>query len=228
MATRPRAAISWSGGKDSHHALQRALDAYDVDVMVTMVDETGARSRSHGIRPSVLDAQAERLGLERIAAPCAWETYDRAFVGVLRRLRRDGVTHVIFGDILLEAHRAWAEGICARARMTAVEPLWGTPTRDAARAFVESGATAIIIATRAQLLDPSWLGRVLTVDLLDELEGMGIDPCGELGEYHSLVVDSPLFTRPLDVGHHGHVLRSGCYALDVEVSRLEGFRAPRV
>ncbi len=65
------------------------------------------------------------------------------------------------------------------------------------------------------------------MDLLDELEGMGIDPCGELGEYHSLVVDSPLFTRPLDVGHHGHVLRSGCYALDVEVSRLEGFRAPR-
>ena len=89
--------------------LQRALDAYDVDVMVTMVDETGARSRSHGIRPSVLDAQAERLRLERIAAPCAWETYDRAFVSVLRRLRRDGDPLADFSARALDRlqHYAW-------------------------------------------------------------------------------------------------------------------------
>ena len=64
--SRPRAAISWSGGKDSCAALVRARASYDVVAMVTMFDESGLRSRSHGLRPEVLTAQADRLGLRRV------------------------------------------------------------------------------------------------------------------------------------------------------------------
>ena len=219
--SRPRAAISWSGGKDSCAALQRSVETFDVVSMITMVDETGERSRSHGLRPSLLAAQAERLGVTRVAARCSWNTYDAAFSAALRDIRRDGVTHVIFGDIMFDEHRAWAERVCERAGLVAVEPLWGMPTRETAHAFVASGATAIIVTTRAHLLDASWLGRPLTAGVLDDLERMGVDPCGERGEYHTLVVDSPLFNRPLRVVPRGHVLRSGCYALDLDLAESE-------
>ena len=112
VTTRPRAAISWSGGKDSCAALQRARDAFDVVAMVTMFDEDAARSRSHGLRPEVLAAQAERLGLRQVIGRCTWATYDACFSQALAKLAADGITHVIFGDILFDEHRRWAERMC--------------------------------------------------------------------------------------------------------------------
>ena len=109
----PRAAISWSGGKDSCAALMRARDAFDVVTMVTMFDEDALRSRSHGLRPEVLAAQADRLGLDRVIGRCNWQSYDRAFSDALATLASDGITHVVFGDILFEEHRRWAERMCA-------------------------------------------------------------------------------------------------------------------
>src|SRR5262245_28015730 len=102
MPSKPLAAISWSGGKDSCAALHRTHADYDVVAMITMCDEAAARSRSHGLRPAVLEAQAERLGLRRSVGSCTWETYDETFRATLAGLARDGVSHVIFGDIMFD------------------------------------------------------------------------------------------------------------------------------
>ena len=131
-AGKPRAAISWSGGKDSCAALHRAHADFDVVSMVTMFDEEAARSRSHGLRPEVLAAQADRLGLraDRRALHAGRPTTPRS-IGALDDAAADGVTHVIFGDILFDEHRQWAERMCAAHGLTAVEPLWGASTDDA-------------------------------------------------------------------------------------------------
>src|SRR6187397_228812 len=119
-SSRPRALVSWSGGKDSCLALMRAASTYDVRAMITMFDEGGTRSRSHGLRPEIVAAQAERLGLRSIAAFCSWATYEEAFVGGLAGLADEGFTHIIFGDIFEDAHRAWTERVAARAGLAAV------------------------------------------------------------------------------------------------------------
>ena len=133
---KPRAAISWSGGKDSCAALQRTRDAFDVVAMITMFDEEGVRSRSHGLRPEVLSAQAERLGLGQVVGRCTWQTYNAAFAAALRKLAADGITHVIFGDILFNEHRRWAEHMSHAAGLIAVEPLWGSSTTTLFREWV--------------------------------------------------------------------------------------------
>jgi diphthine-ammonia ligase len=218
----PRAAISWSGGKDSCAALARAGRALDVVAMVTMFDEEEARSRSHGLRPEVLEAQADRLGLRRVTGHCSWQTYDAAFSGALETLAADGVTHVIFGDILFDAHREWAERQCAAHGMTAVEPLWGLSTDDLFEEWVASGAEALIVTARAALLDQTWLGRRLARDLLPDFVRLGVDPCGERGEYHTVVTNTALFNRPLHLRRNGHVQHTGCWALDLTVDHAEG------
>jgi uncharacterized protein (TIGR00290 family) len=212
---RPRAAISWSGGKDSCAALQRTRGSLDVVAMITMVDETAARSRSHGLRPEVLDAQAEALGLTRVTGRCTWASYDDAFSQALARTASGGITHVVFGDILFDEHRRWAEGICARHGLTAVEPLWGSSTDTLFREWVASGAEARIVTARASLLNASWLGRVLTADMAGDFTRLGVDPCGERGEYHTVVTDSPAFRRPVRVREAGRVRQSDCWALDL-------------
>jgi len=219
---RPRAAISWSGGKDSCAALARAGSALDVVAMVTMFDEDAMRSRSHGLRAEVLAAQADRLGLRRVTGRCSWQTYDAAFSQALESLATDGITHVIFGDILFVEHRQWAERQCEAHGLTAVEPLWGASTSELFEEWVASGADAMIVTARAEFLDCSWLGRRLGRDLLPDLVRLGVDPCGERGEYHTVVTNTPLFNRPLHLRTHGHVQHSGCWALDLTVDDAAG------
>lgn len=218
MASRPRAAISWSGGKDCCSALLRVADRYEVAAALTMFDEDGARSRSHGLRPELVAAQVGLLGLEHVRRHTSWASYNDAFESGLAEIAAKGITHVIFGDIMFEGHREWTEQRCAAAGLTAVQPIWGEPTDRIAREFLASGSEALIVTARAQFLDHTWLGRTLTVPMLDEFMALGVDPCGELGEYHTLVVNCPLFTRSLGVAARGHVLRAGCWALDLELA----------
>ena len=216
--TKPLAAISWSGGKDSCAALAKALPSYNVVAMVTMFDETASRSRSHGLRPEVLAAQANRLGFESVTGCCSWQTYDECFSGALGSLRTRGITHVIFGDILFEEHRRWSEAMCGRHGLTAVEPLFGSSTTMLFEEWVSSGAEAVIVTAREQFFDESWLGRQLHMNLLPEFERLGVDPCGERGEYHTVVTNTPLFSEPLSLQFQGRVQRAGCWALDLTVS----------
>ncbi len=109
MTAKPRAAISWSGGKDSLAALAAVRDRLDVVAALTMFDEGGERSRSHGLRPELIEAQADRLGLRPVSARCAWDTYDAAFRDALVPLAAEGITHVVFGDLVFSEHREWAQ-----------------------------------------------------------------------------------------------------------------------
>ena len=215
---KPRAAISWSGGKDSYLALHRSHSSYDVVAMITMFDEDGARSRSHGLRPALVEAQALCLGLTLCPGLASWATYEDGYRRALTDARVLGITHVIFGDIMYESNRVFPERVCAAEGLMAVEPLWGESTTALYREFVATGADARIVTIRDNVLDPSWLGRKLTLNLLDDIMAAGVDPCGEHGEYHTVVVDAPLFSSPINVVTLESVCRDGCWAVDLALA----------
>ena len=212
---KPRAAVSWSGGKDSYLALHRSRSSYEVVAMITMFSEDGARSRSHGLRPEIVDAQALRLGLTLCPGLGSWATYEAGYRRALADARALGITHVIFGDIMYESNRVFPERVCEAEGLVPVEPLWGEPTDALYRELVGTGADARIVTVRDGVLDPSWLGRRLTLNLLPDLVAAGADPCGEHGEYHTVVVDAPGFASPLELASLDYVARDGCWALDL-------------
>jgi uncharacterized protein (TIGR00290 family) len=193
----------------------------DVRVLVTMFDETGDRSRSHGLRPSVLAAQATRMHLPMVSGAASWPDYEPVFVGLLTQVRSFGCTHVIFGDIFEDAHRAWTERVCAAAGLTALQPLWGESTAALAREFLDRGGRANITTLRQSALDESWLGKALTPDALAAFEQVGIDPAGERGEYHTVVTDCPLFSAPLLLTAGTRVERGGCWSLDFALASVD-------
>jgi diphthine-ammonia ligase len=218
VSGKPRAAISWSGGKDSCAALHRTHADYDVICMMTMFDEPAERSRSHGLRPEVVAAQADRLGLRRLNGACTWETYNATFAATLAQAKAEmDITHVIFGDILFDEHRRWAEAMCAVPGLVAVEPLFGLSTLTLFEEWTASGADALIVTVRAEFLDATWLGRPLRREMLDTFQRLGVDPCGERGEYHTVVTNSPLFSAPIRLNTGESVQRSGCWALDLTI-----------
>lgn len=215
--SRPRALIAWSGGKDCCLALLRAESEYDVVGLVTMFNDDGSRSRSHGLRPAVVDAHARRLGLPAFCGRASWANYTAEFIRVLGETRALDATHVVFGDIMFDTHRRWNEAVCAAHGLQAVMPMWGESTAALARDFVARGGQAAIVTVRAPL-DASWLGVTLTGDRLTQIEALGADACGENGEYHTLVFDCPRFASPLAIEFGVTVPQADCFAVDVRLA----------
>jgi len=200
---------SWSGGKDSCLALYRTLQAGGQPLaLFNMFDENGERSRSHGVRPEVMRAQAAALGLPLFTANASWQNYEEVFVESLKRFRADGAELAVFGDIDLDAHREWEEKVCARAGLEACLPLWQEPRADLVNEFVAAGFKAVIVVVNEQLMpSDGYLGATLDAALIEKMVADGIDPCGEAGEFHTLVVDGPLFGQPLplvEIARHRH------------------------
>ncbi|AXE33227.1 diphthine--ammonia ligase [Chromobacterium phragmitis] len=207
---------SWSGGKDSCLALWRAAQAgAKPQALLTMLDEAGDRSRSHGVRPEVLALQAQALGLPQRLGKASWNDYREVFIEQLRAAAADGIQAAVFGDIDLDAHREWEEGVCAEAGLAAVLPLWGERRADLAREFVDAGFVARIVMVNTALVDEKWLGRTFNRQLIKDMLAEGVDPCGEAGEFHTLVMDGPLFDKPLAL-RDGEAAKLGEYrALDL-------------
>ena len=218
VGLRPKAAVSWSGGKDSYLALHRTLPTFDVQALVTMFTEDGTRSRSHGLRPEVIARQAQLLNLRLVTGRGSWTTYEEEFKRVLRELAGDCFSHVIFGDIFLDEHKVWVERVCRESGLDAVEPLWGEPTSSLFREFLATGAEAQIVASRAALFDQTWLGERLHEEMLSTFESLGVDACGERGEYHTIVFGFPQMRSRLKLRETGRLMHDGYWMLDLELA----------
>jgi len=185
--------------------------------LLNMLTETGSRSRSHGLHLSVLQAQAEALGIPLVTRSASWDRYEGEFLDALRNLAAQGVRAVVFGDIAGAPNRRWVESVCARCGIRPVLPLWGSHRTALLEEFVERGFRATVIVVRKDTLDPAVLGRALDRNLIAELIASGNDPSGEGGEYHTVVRAGPGFAHPLPLHPGNRVLRDGCWFLDVSV-----------
>ena len=215
--SKPKAAVSWSGGKDCCLAMDRCRDRFEIVALLTVMIEDGSRSRSHGFPPDVLDEQANLLGLPRLGVSTSWQNYEESFDQLLRAAGEHGVSQVIFGDVFPDSHRQWAERVCKRRSIEAVEPLWAEETRLLVDEFIGKGGIASIAVARESQLDCRWLGRQITPAVVAELEELGIDPCGERGEFHTLVTWFPGFRERLQVQSKGVLSYGGCSFLDLHV-----------
>ena len=191
---------SWSGGKDSCFALMQAITlGYTPKVLLNVLNEEGKISRSHGIPSSILQKQAEAVGLPVHLISSSWQEYEMHFTNALSLLKDEyQLTHAVFGDIDLQAHRDWEEKVCATAGLTAVLPLWKQDRKALVMQMLDAGIETIIVSCN-EVMGERFIGRLITSSLVDELELLGVDACGENGEYHTLVLDCPLFSSSIDV-----------------------------
>jgi uncharacterized protein (TIGR00290 family) len=217
---RPKAWLSWSSGKDSAWALHTARKQEDVEIvaLLTTVNSTHARVAMHAVRESLLEAQADAVGLPlvkvTIPSPCPNEVYERAMAEAMMRARAESVTHVVFGDLFLEDIRRYREEKLASCGITPLFPLWALDTACLAREMIDAGLRAYLTCVDPRQLDPSFAGRTFDARLLAELP-TGVDPCGEKGEFHTCVVAGPMFREPIPASVGEVVERDGFFFADV-------------
>lgn len=201
---------SWSGGKDSALALHTAIQQGGKPrCLLTMLEETGARSRSHGLPRTIIEEQAKRLGLPVIFRSATWNEYEHEFISALQEIKEMDIHIGVFGDIDVESNREWVCRTCAAADMEPYHPLWQRPRRELLEEFMRLGFEAKVVVVNERLLEPSFLGRSIEPSTIVDMEAAGIDPSGEMGEYHTMVIDGPIFSSAVLFREEGRVVHDG-------------------
>ena len=212
--------MSYSCGKDSTLALHKMVQAGHTPVcLLVMVKRDEARSYFHGADPDMLREYEAALGLPMVLCPSDGADYPAALEAGLRKAKAMGAEGAAFGDIDLEANRAWEEARCGHTGLTPFFPLWQRGRRDNVGELLRLGYRCLIKSVNNTLLPETLLGRYLDPETVRIMERAGVDVCGENGEYHTLAVDGPVFQAPLAFAT-GPVLRFGDYSvIAVETAR---------
>jgi uncharacterized protein (TIGR00290 family) len=172
----------------------------------------------HAVRDELLELQAKELGLPllRVKIPhgCSNELYESRMMKAVDSAIASKISHLAFGDLFLEDVRRYREKMLQPTPIRPLFPIWGRNTIDLAREMIAIGQKAIITCIDPKKLPASFAGRVFDTTFLSDLP-KGIDPCGENGEFHSFVYDSPLYKKPIHVRVGEIVEREGFVFADL-------------
>jgi len=208
-----KAVFNWSGGKDSALALYKAKPLYNIQYLLTTVNNAYKRVSMHGVRESLLDRQAESLGIELLKAGmpenAVMEEYEKIMNTHITKIKSEGIGVSIFGDIFLEDIREYRERKLRQQNIKAVFPLWKKDTRDVALEFISLGFKAIVVCVDGSKLSKDFAGRDIDGQFLADLP-KDVCPCGENGEYHSFVYDGPIFANRIAFKTSGVTERELC------------------
>jgi uncharacterized protein (TIGR00290 family) len=208
-------AASWSGGKDGCLACYKAiLRGYEVSHLLNFVLNEPCRPGVHEVSSELTRLQSQAIGIPLLQVKTTWVRYEDSFKKMVARLIPLGLRGVVFGDIYLTEHKAWAERVCSGMGLEAVEPLWGEVPERVLLEFMRLGFEAIIIGAKSNLFGKEWVGRRVDDEFYRYLKDKGIDFCGENGEYHTAVIDGPLFRKGVRVTGGRTVLRNGLWILE--------------
>lgn len=196
---------SWSSGKDAALALHYLLQpdsGYRVKELLTTVSSQYNRIVMHGTPASILDKQAAAIGLPihkiELQPSATDEMYKNTMHAAMKAYKAQGINHISFGDLFLEDLKAYRENQLAAVEMKAIFPLWKTNTTTVVQQLDHLGFEAIIVCIDAQKLDKCFLGRKVDSNFLNDLP-KDVDPAGENGEFHTLVINAPYFKHKIEV-----------------------------
>lgn len=209
-----------SGGKDSIMALYEATTnpryrQYTVSSLLTTLTEGYDRISGHGVRCSILEAQAACLGMDvhktYIPKGASMSEYEAVIEAALFKQKSQGTTTAATGDIFIEKRRM---ATFKKTGLKGCFPLMQKNSYEHVCKFIDLGFKAYVVCVDSAALDQSYVGRALDRSFLNDLPS-GVDPCGEHGEFHTFVFDGPIFKNQVKCKLGEVVFRESFYFRDV-------------
>jgi uncharacterized protein (TIGR00290 family) len=199
---------SWSGGKDSCLAYYKAVkQGFRVESFLNFISKEYKRCCFHGTEAGLISLQAELIGVPLFQKEVTQDMaqYEKEFKEAVLAFR--DIKGMVFGDIYLDEHKEWVDRVCDDLGITAIEPLWNVSVMDILEEFIDLGFKAVVVSCQADKFGKDFVGRYIDKDMVSELESKNICPCGENGEFHTLVIDGPIFKRGIEILESESVLK---------------------
>lgn len=209
--------MSFSGGKDSILALYRMINqGYKPVALLTTAKKDDDKSWTHGLSQELLRKVSDSLDIPLLIVQCDVFEYEEKFEENLIIAKNMGASICAFGDIDIEEHKEWDLKRCNNAGLEGVFPLWQEDREKLVYEFIDSKFTTIIKTVNLKYMSEDFLGKKLTKDVINEIKRTGSDVCGENGEYHTFVIDGPIFKRKIDFDIKGKISLDGYGHLEIK------------
>ena len=212
--------LSWSSGKDSAWALHLLQQNPGIDLLglFAVMNQKYKRVSMHATRFEMLERQADAVGLPlqtiNLPDPCTNEQCDAIMRQFVIESAAEGIECMAFGDLFLEDVRKYRENQLKGTGIDPVFPLWAIPTREVAEQMLSTGLDAYVGSVDLKRLPSRFAGRKWSRELIAEFP-KDCDPCGENGEFHTVVVGGPMFRRPIPISVGEIVERNGFAYADI-------------
>lgn len=198
-----RVAALFSGGKDSTYAAYVALQrAWEVTHLVTLRPSDPESMMFHVPNLHLTPLQAEAMGIPLVTGN-AEPGEDGELAALKRALAPLSVDGVVVGAVASDYQHSRVNRVAHELGLRVFAPLWRLDPESLLRGYLEAGMRMLVVGAFAEGLGPDWLGRELDAAAMEDLLRLHrqrrVSPIGEGGEYESLVLDAPWFSRRLDI-----------------------------
>ncbi len=191
-----KAAVLWTGGKDSALAFQVSLNLYDIRRLVCFVPADNRQFYAHPT--PFMELQAQKIGTPIEFMPIS-EPYQLSYRQQIQVLRDNGIEVLITGDIsTVNGMPPWIDSVSENL-VGVYKPLWEFNRHAILDTLISNKFKVICSLAYKKYFETTIAGRYLDVELISELKQLPIDACGEQGEYHTWVLDAPFFKEALQL-----------------------------
>ena len=213
--------LSWSGGKDSCLLLNKAIERdFRVVSLFNLVDDEAGISISPPYNKELTVLQSEALGIKLRHVNVSGNPR-KAFRIFLKSLKEDGIDVIGMSYTDTGGQRDFVQRIASKEGLSVFEPLCSTAQRELLEESLNTGTKAVIVSTDYKRMNEVWLGRMIDRRFLSYLTGQkSIDCCGEKGEFHTFVVDSPLFRKRISIEDYIRIRVDDYYHMYINKARL--------
>ena len=201
-----KAAVLFSGGKDSTMAIYKAIEeGYSVEYLVSMISDNPESYMFHvpNIHITELSSEAMEIPLIKAKTHGVKEKELDDLKSVLKDLKDKGVEAIFAGALASKYQKSRIDQLCIDVGLISKAPLWHVDPREYMEEIINLGFEVIIISVSAEGLDESWLGRRIDSKLLDEIISLhnkyGMHMAFEGGEAETLVLDCPIFKKHIKI-----------------------------
>ena len=214
-----------SGGKDSLYAAYLAeTQGWPVDELVTLRPRVADSMMFHTPNLDLVALQAEAWG-KRHRSEVVSGSDEAAELEALERALSGDRGPVVVGAIASSYQWARVLRVADRLGRRVYAPLWRVDPERVVREEIAAGLDIRLVHLAAEPLTPDLLGRTLDLETLSEIGRRSrsvrrVNPAGEGGEYETLVVDAPFWSKRLELERARREVDRSTARLVVEAARL--------
>jgi len=214
-----RVGVLFSGGKDSTYSLHWAyIKGLSVKCLITVEPSSSESWMLHYPNVQLTKLQSLALDVPQIYKRCMRKEVEKE-VNLLKEAISEAIKlyrieALVTGALLSDYQRMTIEMLCGDLGIPVLSPLWRRNQEDYLFELLEIGIKFIVTSITVMGLSPKLLGKVITRENVEEIVASSrkykFNAAFEGGEAETLVVDSPLFTKRLEV--KGRIVREGQYS----------------
>lgn len=212
-----------SGGKDGCMACFKAVqEGHRVEYLFNLTTKESNFVSFHNFHKDMVKIQSKAIGIHLFQKEICpqkgnHERFERELKEITLKLIDKGIQGLVFGYVLPgDYQRVLVKRLCSELNLKLIEPLYKRNSKRVLTEFVKLGFKAVIVSVDLRVLDSYWVGRFINEDFIKYLESKpGVDFCGDHGEYHTFVVDGPLFKKTIQIKEASKVNINNRCLLDI-------------